>query len=104
MASFVRQFYRGEGVAANDIGAIGYLADTRLLDLWGLASADVARARREGTYNSQTIYDLAKSHGVKIAILYDGWFIEYGGVPSQWVKVGEWRIPHNIVLGGDTVA
>ena len=39
MALFLRQFYQGQVVAANDIGAIDYLADFRLVDLAGLGHA-----------------------------------------------------------------
>jgi hypothetical protein len=48
MGLFQKEYYQGYGVAANDIGAINYLADIRSLDLWGLANIDVAKARRSG--------------------------------------------------------
>ena len=48
---------------------------------------------------ADTIESLTKARGVRIALLYDEWF-EYdasGKVPTQWVKVGEWKIPRNVV-------
>jgi len=37
-------------------------------------------------------------------MIYDHWLDEYGGVPPQWIKVGEWIIANNKVCGGDTVS
>jgi len=104
MGLFLREFYQGEAVAANDIGAINFLADIKCLDLWGLGNLEVTRAKRGGFYNTDYIYNLAKKENVKIAIVYDHWFTEYGGIPPQWIKVGEWKIQNNVVCGGDTVS
>ena len=103
MGLFLKQFYQGESVAANDIGAINYLADIKCLDLWGLGSLEVAEAKRNGCYDTQKIYNLAKQKKVRVAIVYDHWFAGYGGIPSQWIKVGEWKISNNLVCAGDTV-
>ena len=104
MGLFLKQFYQGESVAANDIGAINFLADIKCLDLWGLGSLEVAKAKRNGNYDTQLIYNLAKQKKVRVAIVYDHWFEGYGGIPSQWIKVGEWKISNNVVCGGDTVS
>jgi len=104
MGLFLKQFYQGESIAANDIGAINFLADIKCLDLWGLGSLEVARAKRDGNYDTQQIYNLARQKKVKVAIVYDHWFEGYGGIPSQWSKVGEWKITNNVVCGGDTVS
>jgi len=102
MGLFLKQFYAGESVATNDIGVINYLADINCLDLFGLGSLEPAKAKRNRVYNTQQIYKLTRK--VKIAILYDQWFEGYGGIPSQWTKVGEWKIFNNVVCGGDTVS
>lgn len=103
---FVQQFYEGETVALNDIGAVNYLADVRCLDLWGLANLDVAAAWRTDTYDTEWLGSYAASQEVEIAIVYDDWFEaeEIGGVPSRWTKVGTWTIPNRVVAGGDTVS
>jgi 4-amino-4-deoxy-L-arabinose transferase-like glycosyltransferase len=104
MGLFLKEFYQDEVVAANDIGAINYLADIKCIDLWGLANLEVANLKREGNYNTTQIYELAKQKNVKIAIVYDHWFEGYGGIPSKWIKVGEWKISNNVVCGGETVS
>jgi hypothetical protein len=106
MGLFVREFYQGQAIAANDIGAINYLADIECLDLWGLANLEIAKLKREKNYRTQQIYEMTKQKEVKIAIVYDHWFAsdEIGGLPSQWVKAGQWKILNNVVCGGDVVS
>jgi hypothetical protein len=91
-------------VAANDIGAINYYADIANLDLWGLASLEVLRARRGGYYSSRWIDSLSRAKGVRIAVVYDAWFKEIGGLPTSWTPVGKWAIRNNVAAGGDTVS
>lgn len=104
MGRFLQSYYEGESVAANDIGAVDYLADTRCLDLYGLANVQVAKAMKAGRYNTMMVADLVREHQVKIAIVYDSWFAQYGGVPTEWVRVGHWTIRGNIVCGSSTVS
>lgn len=102
MGLFLKQFYKGASIAVNDIGAVSYLGDVKTLDLIGLGSLEVAKLKMEGLYSTQQMQDLATQKEVKIAIIYDHWFM--GGIPSDWIKVGEWTIPNNVVAGGDTVS
>lgn len=106
MGLFLKKFYQGEVVAANDIGAINFLADIDCFDLWGLANLDVAKLKLDRRYNSVHINELTKKKGVKIAIVYDHWFDleNIGGIPAQWIKIGQWKILNNIVCGGDIVS
>jgi hypothetical protein len=101
MALFVRKNYQGSNVALNDIGIVDYLADIHLLDLWGLASQEVAQARRDHQYQGAEIAHFCQQAQIKIAIIYDVWF--RGAVPPEWVRVGTWTIPNNLVAGDDTV-
>ena len=41
-----------------------------------------------------------------IAIAYDSWFEtdKIGGLPRQWVKIGQWTISNNVVCGAPTVS
>jgi hypothetical protein len=103
MGKFIRDYYAGEAIAINDIGAVSYLAEPHLLDLWGLANLDVTRAKMERVYSPEKIAELVDRDGVKIAIVYDMFFEETGGLPASWEKVGEWRIPDNRVCASDTV-
>jgi len=104
MATFLSEYYMGQAVAANDIGFISYKADIKLLDLWGLASIQVAQAKRAGNYDTGMIDALAVEHGVKIAVVYTSWYEPYGGLPAGWEKVGNWTVSNNVVLGDTTVS
>ena len=105
-ARFLCRYYENASVAANDVGAINYYADIDCFDLMGLANLDVARKRLAGEYDSRQLYILAQMKGVKIAVAYDHWFqrANFGGLPSEWSKVGEWEIENNIVCAGEIVS
>jgi hypothetical protein len=104
MALFLHRDYPDGPVAANDIGAISYYNDFSLLDLYGLASMDVARAKIGGTYDTATIDRLTRESGARVIVVYDYWFDRYGGLPGAWVKAGEWHFTDCYVCGGDTVS
>jgi hypothetical protein len=110
-ASFLRTYYPGAAVAANDIGAIDFRTDLRLLDLEGLANADIFAAKRAGLYSTQLIDEEAKKRGIEIAVIYDSWFSlhprsPFGGppVPSSWIRVRRWQVPLREQLGDNTVS
>jgi hypothetical protein len=100
MAFFLRQFYQGQVVAANDIGAINYLADFRLVDLAGLGTRESAAFKLKRTYGSRQVAVVAEQYRAQIALVYDSWF----QIPAEWTKVGEWQIRDNVVCGDDTVS
>ncbi len=104
MGRFLHRYYEGQSVAANDIGAINFMANIHCFDLWGLSDIDVARLRLAKRYDSAKMFALSQQKGVKIAVVYDDWYAPYGGVPRQWVKAAEWTISNNTICGGDTVS
>ncbi len=106
MARFFREYYSGQPIAVNDIGVVNFYADVRCLDLWGLASQEVARAQLEGTYDSRVVRELTEKHRIKIAIVYDNWFANVipEGFSTYWEKCGAWQITDNKVCGSSTVA
>jgi len=101
MALFIKKYYNGQAVALNDIGAVDYLADIKMVDLAGLANREIMDLHRQGRLDDREIYRICKDADVKIAFLYKHWFWR---LPSEWVQVGTWRIPNNAVCGGDTVS
>ena len=105
MGLFVNQYYQGSTLALNDVGAVNFLADIHCLDLWGLADRAVTSAKRRHNFHTRDIDDLSRQAGVRIAILYDHWFRgEIGGLPAEWVRVGQWTIQDNVITAGDTVS
>jgi hypothetical protein len=102
MGLFLDKYYSGKAVAANDIGEINYLADIKTLDLYGLGSIEVARAKRNGLYDKKVIDDLVSMSNVEVVIIYNSGF--EGNIPSDWVEIGRWQIGHNVICFSDEVS
>ena len=103
-ATFLNRFYSNASIAANDVGAINYYADLHCLDLWGIGDIDVVRLKLDHAYNAQQIDTLTRSRGVQIAVLYEGWFQDFGGIPRDWQLIGQWRVPCVYCGGGNIVS
>lgn len=106
VGQFLERFYTGESVAIHDIGAMNYLAEIKCLDLLGLGTKEVAEAILKSKYTPSLLSDLVKSKKVKIAVIYESLIERFigGELPTEWIKVGEWKIPNNLVCGSDTVS
>jgi len=103
MGRFVRDYLPGARVALNDLGAIGYFSNATVVDLAGLATTEVARARLAGTYDTAFIEELCARQQVSVALLYKSWFERFGGLPRSWYPVAQWTIRDNIIAGDDDV-
>lgn len=103
MSLFIQQNYPGECVGANDIGLINFLAEIHCIDLWGLSNKYVAKQILNNEYNTETIASLVFDSGCKAVVVYDSWFMHYGGIPSHWVQVEQWHIQGNVVCGDSVV-
>ena len=106
MARFLGTYYDGQAVALNDIGTSSFLTNIRMVDVFGLASKEVADIRLHGDYGADDIERIATEQAVQLAIVYPNWFQTAEGsiLPADWEYVGEWKIPYNIICGSDTVA
>jgi hypothetical protein len=101
MGLFLHGLPAGSTVMANDIGAITYLADVRLIDLYGLATQETARARREGRVDRALLAGLAASVPPAAVVVYRSWFAS--AIPPDWIQVGTWKVPEEIVVADRTV-
>jgi hypothetical protein len=101
MGLFLHGLPAGSTVMANDIGAIAYLADIRLIDLYGLATQETARARREGRVDRALLARLAASAPPAAVVVYRSWFAD--AIPSDWIQVGTWKVPEEVVVADRTV-
>ncbi|MGJ4926724.1 hypothetical protein ACQR1I_01865 [Bradyrhizobium sp. HKCCYLS2038] len=98
MGRFVRELYR-RPVAVNDLGLVAYRNPNYVLDLWGLGSEQVRKARLAGQYGPAEMADLAAVRDVGLAMIYDRWFPR--GVPATWTKVAVLHSPFVTVAVGD---
>lgn len=101
MALFIAKYYRNAVNAANDIGAINYLSDSKTIDLYGLANLEVLQERRHGTYGTDAIRALVSRENVEIVVIYKNWF--KGNIPQEWAEIGTWKIIGNVACASDEV-
>jgi hypothetical protein len=102
LSQFVHTYYDSTPVAFNDIGAISFYSKGDKLDLWGLASLEVARAKRSNTWTPDFADSLIHQHQTRVAMLYDTWFDP--ALLHRWTKVASWHNQHNVILGDDSVS
>ena len=98
----MRELPTGSTVMANDIGAIVYLADVRLVDLFGLATEETAKARRAGALDRDLLAGLTTRARPAAIAIYRSWFAD--AIPAGWVEVGTWRVPEKVVVADRTVS
>jgi hypothetical protein len=98
MARFVRAYYDHSPIVLNDIGYVGFLSAAPILDIWGLASREVARAIIAGRWQAAAVAEAARRHGAVVAICYPSPLI-----PSSWQPVAAWRIRNRVACAADTV-
>lgn len=101
MGRFLQTGYHHTAVAANDVGAVSYLSNNRILDLWGLGNNVVAAGKLHGQYSPQFLQQFTGREHVKIAVVYDTWFDST--LLQQWTKVASWKISNNVICGADEV-
>lgn len=102
MGLFLHQYYQGSVIAANDIGAINYLANIYTLDLAGLANKEVLEKRMKNGLDSDFLRSFILFNNAEIIIIYRSWF--YPNIPSEWIEIGRWRIKDNVVCGSNEVS
>jgi hypothetical protein len=84
MSLFAQQLYN-RPVAVNDLGLVAYKNPNFVLDLWGLGSEKVRKAKLAGQYGPDEIAALADEYHVGLVMIYDSWFLQ--GLPASWKKV-----------------
>lgn len=90
-ARFLKRFFPNEPVALNDIGAVAYYGRAPIIDLVGLASLPVARAKKLDFYSPLAAEDIARfAAPADVAIVYDDWFPD--NLPKTWIRAGRWRL------------
>lgn len=93
-ARFLVASFPHDKVAVNDIGAVAWVGNDRVVDLVGLATLPVAEAKQLKIDKPLAPADLVRlTQGVKVAIVYDEWFKE--NLPPTWLRVGRWKIEDN---------
>ena len=104
MAKFLNMYNNNSIIAANDIGAITYFTNIRLLDLAGLGSYEIIELKKNHNFTNKVITELIRRRNVELIIVYESWFKDIHFDNEDYRKIGMWRIKNNVVCGGDTVS
>ena len=107
MGLFVKQYYNeGTFVVLNDIGAVSFLADIHLIDLFGLGNLEIADLRLEKKFTGRELDKIVTLFKGKIALVYEEWLNNpaTGTLIQGWQKIAEWKISNNIACGSDCVS
>lgn len=102
MGLFLSEYYPSETIAANDIGAINFLADIECLDLMALGSYEPRLANRQNQWGPRFLDNWATARNASIAILYESWYRDV--IPPTWIKIGEWKVDRKLTVADSTVA
>ena len=102
MAMFTKKYYNSSSVALNDIGAVSYFTDAKIIDLWGLANKEVTKSKKLHYWTADFLDSLCRAKQVEIAIIYDSWFSD--SLIRRWNKGATWQIQNNVICGDSKVS
>ncbi|MEJ2757333.1 MAG: hypothetical protein P8046_02520, partial [Anaerolineales bacterium] len=101
MGLFIRQYYGGKTILANDVGAINYLGDAYVIDIFGLGSKEFADLWIRNQISSQGIIKYGNQVNPDLIVISES--ILNGINPKGWRKIESWKIPNNVVCIDDVV-
>ena len=104
MARVIRHLGPGARVAANDLGAVSFFSEARVLDLWGLGDNVIARAKREGRETAEYLRERMEEKKTDFVVCYPSWFKPSVDLPESLIAVQMWQLGGNLVCASDTVA
>ena len=91
-------------MAVNDIGYVSYLArETEIVDLVGLATHEMARARMDRRLTREFVTELTRGQDVRLAVVFEEWWGPPGLLPDSWSKIASWTIGNNLVVPFRTI-
>jgi hypothetical protein len=92
-AEFIRLYYPRDAVIVNDLGAVTYYTEARILDLVGLGDIEPVRIMRRSAYTSRDVTAWTAPYRPKIAIIQLGWGVVAPLIPPEWVRVAVVEVP-----------
>lgn len=102
MARFIDDNYKRDYVVINDIGTTSYYTNTKYIDLWALASTELANYKiANGDIDKSIVSFMVEKYNAKIAIIYSEDNFNY--IPEEWRKVAAWTIENRQVSNFETI-
>jgi hypothetical protein len=101
MGLFFSQAYPHDAIAVNDIGAVAWLSPSPIVDVYGLATQEVADLKRRRAWDRAQVEALIARRQVRAVAMYEQVLAPL--IPESWTLVGEWQIGRNVGVSEDTV-
>lgn len=99
---FVQRYYAGQTIMVNDIGAMSFFTDAKVLDIFGLGNLESGKYKIESRGRSGMTPDRVKAWSdqanVKIGAIQLEWQTVRFVIPNDWIMIGFWEIPRNVVF------
>ncbi len=87
-------------IALNDIGALTYFGERRVIDLMGLATPEILPYRREGP---EAVLRYLGRRCPEYLVIFPAWFPELAARADLFRRVTEVTLAHNVVAGAATM-
>jgi hypothetical protein len=93
-AQFVKAFYPHDTVVVNDLGAVTYFTEARILDVFGLGDVEpLLITRATGAYTRHDVNAWTQAYRPTMAVIQLSWAWAAPRVPAEWTKVAEVTVP-----------
>jgi hypothetical protein len=92
-AQLIGRYYPGAAVIVNDLGAVAYYTQDRILDLVGLGDLEPLVIMRNTAYTSREVMAWTAPYRPKVAIVSLGWGVAVPLIPPEWVRVAVVEMP-----------
>jgi hypothetical protein len=92
-AQFLRLYYPRDVVIVNDLGAVTYYTEARILDLVGLGDLEPLEIMRRSAYTSRDVVAWTAPYEPSIAILQLNWSVVQPLIPPGWIRVAVVEVP-----------
>jgi hypothetical protein len=103
MAMVTRHLGKNARVAVNDLGAVSFLTDARVLDLFGLGDNSFTRAKVNHQYGAAKLKSRLEETHTDFVICYPSWFTGTEKLPETLIPVETWYLDNNLICGGERV-
>ena len=92
-AQLIGRYYPGAAVIVNDLGAVTYYTEARILDLVGLGDIEPLAIMRRTAYTGREVTAWTAPYRPKVAIVSLGWSVAGALIPDDWVRVAVVEMP-----------
>ncbi|MGH9886173.1 MAG: hypothetical protein ACREBE_11625, partial [bacterium] len=92
-AQLLLRYYPDAAVIVNDLGAVTYYTQDRILDLVGLGDLEPLVIMRNSAYTSREVMAWTAPYHPRIAVVSLGWGVAVPLIPPAWVRVAVVDMP-----------